>query len=169
METVSEQSAIQLAGPMPYALITSLDSRGRPNAMGASWVSRVSLAPFLIMVSIAPERYSHEGIELNKEFVVCYPSAGQEKGAMICGTRSGRDVKKIEKAGLETVPSLKVAPPTIKDSTVAFECKVIDEHIAGDHTLFIGQVVAMTGTPDKGSHLMIGSGFKPIAMDGSGN
>ncbi len=84
------------------------------------------------MISIAPERYSHVGIELHKEFVVCYPSAGRETGAMICGTLSGREGDKLAKAGWTIVRSQKVRPPTMKDSTVAFECKVIDSHVAGD-------------------------------------
>ena len=168
MEKIDEKMASGLTTPMPYALITSLDGAGKPNAMGAAWVTRVSGSPFLIMVSIAPERYSHQGIELHKEFVVCYPSAGQEKGAMFCGTKSGRDGDKIAKAGLSTVPSVKVKVPTIKDSTVAFECKLVDSHVAGDHTLFIGEVVATTGTPNKEKHLFGTSKFSLFAMDGNG-
>jgi flavin reductase (DIM6/NTAB) family NADH-FMN oxidoreductase RutF len=168
MENIDERKAFGLTAPLPYALITSLDKSGRPNAMGASWVTRVSMSPFLIMVSIAPERYSHQGIELHKEFVVCYPSAGQEKGAMACGTSSGRVVDKITRAGLSIVPSKKVKPPTIVDCTVAFECKVIDSFVAGDHTLFIGEVVATTGTPNREKHLFGTSKYILVAMDDNG-
>jgi flavin reductase (DIM6/NTAB) family NADH-FMN oxidoreductase RutF len=168
MEIIDERAAFGLAAPMPFALITSLDKNGKPNAMGAAWVSRVSISPPLLMVSIAPERYSHEGIELNKEFVVCYPSAGQENGAMFCGTRSGREGDKIHKAGLSVVASQKVKAPTIKDSTVAFECKVIDSHVAGDHTLFIGEVVATTRTIGREKHLFGTSKFTLFAMDEGG-
>ncbi|MGD0818282.1 MAG: flavin reductase family protein [Methanomassiliicoccales archaeon] len=168
MEKIDENMAFGLTAPLPYVLITSLDKLGKPNAMGAAWVTRVSMSPPLIMVSIAPQRYSHKGIEFNKEFVVCYPSVGQEKGALICGTKTGRDGDKFAKAGLSVVPSLKVKPPTIKDSTVAFECKVVDTFVAGDHTLFIGEVVATTGTLNKEKHLFGTSKFKLFAMDESG-
>lgn len=169
MEKIDGPTAFGLTSPLPYVLVTSLDKGGRPNAMAVGWVTRVSMSPYLIMVSIAPGRYSHEGIEFHKEFVVCYPSAGQEKGAMMCGTLSGREGDKLAKAGLAVVPSQKVKPPTIKDSTVAFECKVIDSHVAGDRTLFIGEVVATTGTAGKEKHLfMRASPFKLFAMDGGG-
>jgi flavin reductase (DIM6/NTAB) family NADH-FMN oxidoreductase RutF len=168
MENIDNNSAIGLMKPIPYVLVTSLDKEGKPNALGVAAVSMISRSPFLIIVSIAHGRYSHEGIAYHKEFVVCYPSAEQEKGAMICGTKSGRDGDKLDKAGLVIVPSLKVKPPTIKDSTVAFECKLYDSHVAGDHTLFIGEVVAITGTPGKEKHLFLDRNYKPFAMDQNG-
>jgi flavin reductase (DIM6/NTAB) family NADH-FMN oxidoreductase RutF len=169
MEMIDELTAFGLTAPLPYVLITSLDKEGEPNAMGVGWVTRVSMSPYLIMVSIAPERYSHAGIEFYKEFVVCYPSEGQEKAAMMCGSLSGREGDKLAKAGLAIVASQKVRPPTVKDCTVALECKVIDSHVAGDRTLFIGEVVATTGTAGKERHLfMRAKPFKLFAMDGSG-
>lgn len=169
METVAERIAFGLTAPLPYVLITSIGKDGKPNVMGASWVTRVSFTPFLIMISISPERFSHGLIKEQKEFVVCYPSAGQEKEARVCGTRSGRDGDKFAASGLIAVPSQKVKPPTIKDCTVAFECRVIGSHVAGDHTLFIGEVVATTGNPTSEKHLFGTSKFKLIAMDGEGN
>lgn len=168
MKTLTEEQAFALATPCPYTLITSLDKNGKPNAMGASWITRVSFDPCLIMISIAPGRYSHEGIEHHKEFVVNYPSTEQEGGAWVCGTKSGRDGDKFRDAGLSLIDSTVVKAPTINGATVAFECKVVDEITAGDHTLFIGQVVAMRGNPDRSPHLFITSNYKLVPVDNSG-
>ena len=65
MKTLTEGEAVALSAPLPYALITSLDKNGRPNAMGASWVTRSSFDPFLITISIPSYQ-----IILNKQVLV---------------------------------------------------------------------------------------------------
>ncbi|RPJ52135.1 MAG: flavin reductase family protein [Methanobacteriota archaeon] len=149
MVELSDNEAFARSAPMVYTVVTSLDEAGKPNAMGASWVTRTSFDPFLIMVSIDHSRYSHAGIRKNREFVVNYPSAGQEHGAWACGTASGRDVDKIKTCGLEFVDSNVVRPPTVDEAAVAFECRVVGEFETGDHTVFVGQVVATGETPTR--------------------
>lgn len=169
MKKITEGEAVALSAPLPYALITSLDKNARPNAMGVSWVTRSSFDPFLITVSVDHRRYTHGNINLYKEFVVNYPSEEQKGAAWVCGTKSGRNVNKIEEAGLALIDSTAVKVPTLKDATVAFECKVIDQVETGDHTVFIGEVVAVRGNPDKKSHLFVTSEHKLFGMDEKGN
>ena len=166
MQVLSESEALALSEPFPYTLVTSLDKNGRPNAMGVAWATRTSIEPFLIMISIDHRRYSHEGIQMHKEFVLNYPSDDQAEAAWICGTRSGRDVDKIKLAGLKLVDSTTVKVPTIEGATVAFECKVMDQFETGDHTVFVGNVVGTSGNPDKPKHLFVSSKHKPFGMRG---
>ncbi|MGZ4920475.1 MAG: flavin reductase family protein, partial [Halobacteriota archaeon] len=77
MQTLTPNESGVLAAPMIYSLVTSLDMNGKPNALGVSWVTRTSLDPFLLLISIDHSRYSHAGIDFHKEFVVNYPSAEQ--------------------------------------------------------------------------------------------
>jgi flavin reductase (DIM6/NTAB) family NADH-FMN oxidoreductase RutF len=88
---------------------------------------------------------------------------------MYCGTHSGKNGDKIVRSGLVAVPSTKVKPPTIGDCTVAFECKLVCAYDAGDHTLFVGEVVAVTGDPDKMKHLFVTTRTKMVAMDQKGS
>ena len=169
MKVLKDSEAVALSAPFPYALVTSLDMKGRPNAMGIAWVTRTSFDPFLIMISIDKRRYSHEGILKNKEFVLNYPSEDQADAAWICGTKSGRDGDKIKLAGLTLVDSKSVKVPTIDGVTVAFECKVADQFETGDHTVFVGRVVGMSGNPDKGRHLYVTADHKLFGMSGDGN
>ena len=164
MQVLKESEALALSGPFPYTLVTSLDKNGRPNAMGVAWATRTSFEPFLIMISIDHRRYSHEGIQMHKEFVLNYPSEDQADAAWICGTRSGRDVDKMNLAGLKLVDSRAVKVPTIKGVTVAFECKVVDQFETGDHTVFVGKVVGTSGNPDKPKHLYVSSKHKLFGM-----
>jgi len=169
MKTLIESEAVALCEPMPYALVTSLDRNGHANALGVAWVTRTSFSPFLMMISIDRRRYSHEGIDLHKEFVINYPNEDQAQGAWICGTKSGRDGDKMKLSGLELIDSKAVRAPTIKDATVSFECKVVGQFETGDHTVFVGEVVAMQGNPEKQRHLFVASGYKLISLDKNGD
>ena len=59
-----------------------------------------------------------------------------------CGVSSGRKVNKWKETGLTQLPSLKVKIPRIKECFGHLECKVVKAYTVGDHTLFIGEVVA---------------------------
>lgn len=169
MNDLKDSEATALSAPFPYALVTSLDMKGQPNAMGIAWVTRTSFDPFLIMISVDKRRYSHGGILKHKEFVLNYPSEDQAEAAWICGTKSGRDGDKIKLAGLKLVDSAAVKAPTIDGVTVALECKVVDQIETGDHTVFIGQVVGMSGNPDKSRHLYVTAKHKLFGMSGDGS
>jgi len=166
MQVLKESEALALSGPFPYTLVTSLDKNGRPNAMGVAWATRTSIEPSLLLISIDRRRYSHEGIQMHKEFVLNYPSEDQADGAWICGTKSGRDGDKIKLAGLKLVESTVVKVPTIEGATAAFECKVVDQFETGDHTVFVGKVVGTSGNPDKPNHLYVSSKHKLFGMRG---
>ncbi|HXY87866.1 MAG TPA: flavin reductase family protein [Candidatus Acidoferrales bacterium] len=167
MEIIPQDEAFALSAPMIYTLVTSVDKNGKPNALGVSWVTRTSFNPFLLMISIDHTRYSHEGIRLHKEFVVNYPNEDQTDGAWICGSKSGRDTDKIKDAGLSLIDSIAVKVPTIDGVTVAFECKVIGQFETGDHTVFVGEVVATRGDLSKVKHLYVTSDYKFFSLGGS--
>jgi flavin reductase (DIM6/NTAB) family NADH-FMN oxidoreductase RutF len=169
MQNLKESEAIALSAPFPYALVTSLDRNGRPNAMGVAWATRTSIEPFLVLISIDHRRYSHEGIQMHEEFVLNYPSEDQADAAWICGTRSGRDGDKIKLAGIKLMDSKAVKVPTIEGVTVAFECKVVDQFETGDHTVFVGKVVGTSGNPSKPKHLFVSSKHKLFGISGDEN
>ncbi len=153
MEELERHKAFELASPFPYALAVTLDKRERPNIIGLSWWMFTSWDPLMIAISVGRKRYSHECLEHNKEFVLCFPSEGQEKDAWICGIKSGRKVDKFQETAFKPVLSKFVKPPIIEGSTVAYECKVVKHVETGDHTMFIADVAAIYGSPDKANHL----------------
>ena len=118
---------------------------------------------------MGPERYSYNCIEHSGEFVVNYPSEAMAVPAWKCSTKSGKKVDKFKEFGLEAIPSLKVEPPRIKGSTVCVECKVVDKHKTGNHTLFIGEAIATSGDPDQLRHLYCIHYTKLISLDHQGN
>lgn len=168
MKILNESEAVALSAPFVYTLISSLDREGRPNVMGASWATRTSFQPFLWLISIDRRRYSHAGIDMHKEFVLHFPSEEQAEAAWVCGTRSGRDEDKIKSSGFRLLPSRSVKVPTIDGVTAAFECRVVNQIETGDHTVFVGEVVGISGSPEKARHLFVSSDRKLFAVAGTG-
>ncbi|HAG07425.1 MAG: Flavin reductase domain protein FMN-binding protein [Clostridia bacterium 62_21] len=93
------------------------------------------------MVSITPERYTYELIQRSGEFVVSILAEDQAEIANFCGSRSGRDVDKVSALGLKTRPGQAVKVPLLEDCLANVECRVAATHPAGDHVLFVGEVV----------------------------
>jgi flavin reductase (DIM6/NTAB) family NADH-FMN oxidoreductase RutF len=153
MHEISWNEAITLASPHPYALGTTIDQLGKPNAIGLGWWTIVSWTPPMLAISVGPKRYSHECLEHCGEFGLCLPSKKLARAAWICGTKTGRKVDKFELGPMTAVAAQKIRPPLIAGSTVAFECRVHHRLTTGDHTLFVGDVLAIHGDVDAPEHL----------------
>jgi flavin reductase (DIM6/NTAB) family NADH-FMN oxidoreductase RutF len=108
------------------------------NGMTASWVSQVSLKPLLVMVSIAPPRYTHDLIEESGIFALNVLTPAQVDLGKRFGYKSGRKVNKF--AGLEWTAAATGAP-ILPQAYAYLDCKLVDTFTAGDHTLFVGEVV----------------------------
>lgn len=139
--------------PKLVALIACYDKDGIPNAMTAAWISPVSVSPPLIVVSIAPKRYTYELIKKAKVFSVNIPPFELMNKVHQVGTISGRDVKnKLKKIGLTVIKGRKLNVPIIKECIAFLECKLWRDVPAGDHNLVIGEIVdayAKNGIFDK--------------------
>ena len=153
LKEISWDEAIELGSPYPYVLAVTIDKNNRANIIGLGWWTIVSWNPKMIAISIGKERYSHDCIENCKEFVLCFPSEEQKDAAWLCGKKSGRNTDKFSETELIPIPAKIVKPPLIEGSTVAYECKVVNKIETGDHTLYIGKVVSIHGSPEKTSHL----------------
>jgi flavin reductase (DIM6/NTAB) family NADH-FMN oxidoreductase RutF len=168
MQNVKWNEALELASPYPYALVTTLDRAHKPNIIGIAWWSFVSWDPPMAIISVGPGRYSHQCLEHCKEFGLCFPAEDQAKGAWLCGKVSGRDTDKFKEAGFDRQPAEKIAPPLIADCTVAFECRVKNQMKAGDHDIFLGEIVGIHGDPKKVRHLYSVHYRKLVSIDHKG-
>ncbi len=104
-------------------------------------------------MAISPERYTHASIEHSKEFTLNFPHKNIALEAWQCGKVSGRDIHKVEKYSLKTQAAKFVKAPLLTDSAAAFECKLHSKFPTGDHTFFVGEIVACHGDVEKKEHL----------------
>jgi flavin reductase (DIM6/NTAB) family NADH-FMN oxidoreductase RutF len=109
------------------------------NGMTASWASQVSLKPLMVAVSIAPSRYSHRLIMESGIFAVNVLDSTQADLGKRFGYKSGRQVDKF--AGLEWTTAATGAP-VLPQAYAYLDLRLRETFPAGDHTLFLGEVVA---------------------------
>jgi flavin reductase (DIM6/NTAB) family NADH-FMN oxidoreductase RutF len=108
------------------------------NGMTAAWVTRVSFKPPLVLVSIGKTRFSHELIKKSKVFAVNILKEGQIEIGKHFGFRSGKKVDKFATIPYETKLT---GSPILKEIAGYLDCKVISSYEAGDHTIFLGEVI----------------------------
>ncbi len=134
----------RMFAPQLVGLVSSTDKKGRPNVATLAWITTVSADPPLVAIAVGRTRYTHECISTKKEFVLNLPTMDILKEVQLAGSISGREGDKFKKIGLTPVESIAVETPGIKECVSHLECKVVDTKEAGDHTIFIGKVVATT-------------------------
>jgi len=134
----------RLFAPQLVGLVSSIDKKGKTNVATLAWITSVSAEPPLISIALGRSRYTHECISHSKEFVVNLPTMDLLKEVALAGSISGREGDKFEKCGLTPIESIALKTPCVKECAAHIECKVIDTKEAGDHTIFIGKVVATT-------------------------
>ncbi|MEJ2248362.1 MAG: flavin reductase family protein [Candidatus Lokiarchaeota archaeon] len=128
-------------------LLVTMDKEGNQNVMALDWKTIGELWSLpIITVAVAPSRYSFklltEGV---KEFTLNIPSSKISKAISIAGSFSGRNTNKFQKANLEIIPGKRTKVPTIKDSLLSYECKIIHETDSGtniSHHLYFGKILA---------------------------
>jgi flavin reductase (DIM6/NTAB) family NADH-FMN oxidoreductase RutF len=131
------------AGPASVVVMaTCINSEGRANIITLGMYMPISFDPPLVCIGVSPKRYSHDLILQSGEFVVNVPSIDLEKEMHYCGVESGKDVDKFAETGLTPLQGTKVKPPLIEECFGHLECQVVQSYVCGDHTLFIGEVLA---------------------------
>jgi len=134
--------ALQVGPPTSVVLATCISPEGRPNIITLGMYMPISANPPLITIGVSPRRHSHRLIEGTKEFVINVPSKNLVRQTILCGSVSGREHDKFVEAELTQIPATKVKPPLIKECVSNLECKVVASYVCGDHTLFVGEIVA---------------------------
>lgn len=139
---VNPQYAYRLLHPMHTVLVSCVGAAGKPNVTTVAWAMPTSGNPPLVAVSLSPQRHSHTLIEESQEFVINIPTLELLQSVYACGTFSGRSFDKFKKAGLTPMPAKKVKAPTIRECIAHIECELDSQITTGDHTVFVGKIVA---------------------------
>jgi len=122
-------------------ILVSSRYQSKNNIITLAWQTPLSLDPMLLGVSVGHDRYSHDMIKNSKEFVINVPHKLLLSQTHGCGRVSGAEVDKFEKYNLHPRDSQKIKTPGIKECIANIECELYRSVNAGDHTLFIGQVL----------------------------
>ena len=107
------------------------------HGMIASWVSQVSHTPPLVMVAIRTNRRVHPIVKETGAFALHV--LDKEDKQIIGRFKLPRPEQRFE--GAECI-TLETGCPILKDCLAYMDCKLFTTIDAGDHTLFIGEVLA---------------------------
>jgi len=128
------------------AHVVSMDNNGKLNVMALLWktIGELWMIP-IITIAVSPARYTFELLtEGVPEFTINIPTEENVDTIDITGSYSGKNVDKFKKAGLEIIEGKRTKVPTIKDSLLSYECKIVHTCKSGrmaSHSLFFGQIL----------------------------
>ena len=141
--------------PRPIAWITSVSKDGVVNAAPYSFFNAVGTEPPLITLGLLKDpktrglKNTATNIIATGEFVVNLVCEGDADKMNRSSVDAPADVSEIDYAGIETVPSIVVAPPRIASSPVSFECrKVAALDVGSFQTVMIAEIL-MTHIADQ--------------------
>ncbi len=122
----NEYATQALSGITKGAFLTVHDA-GKDNVMTISWggigfMWRVPVVNVLVRYS----RNTYPMLENSAEFGLSIPLEGSFKEELkLCGTLSGRDTDKWERANLTKLPAPNIKAPFVDDCEIYYECRVI--------------------------------------------
>jgi flavin reductase (DIM6/NTAB) family NADH-FMN oxidoreductase RutF len=111
------------------------------HGMSSSWVVQVSGEPPLFMAAVDNHHFSRSMVASVGGFGFnIVGRRGKELEDYFYSARS-RKPDNLEGLGYELSPTLKM--PWLDLAMISIEARVVDSHVAGDHTMFIAEMVAV--------------------------
>ena len=129
--------------PVPAVMVSCGDGQVK-NIITIAWTGIINSDPPITYVSVRKSRYSHDIIERTGEFVINLTTEKLAFAADYCGVRSGRDVDKFEQQKLTAIESRIVSCPSIEESPVNIECRVMEKKEYPTHDMFIAEIVSVS-------------------------
>jgi len=125
-----------------FPVVLATVSGKKDNIITLAMCHVFSFKPPYIGIGVGPKRFSYSLFKESKDFGINIPDKRLVAQTDICGTKSGRRVDKFEAAGLTREKADKISAPLIAECPVNIECVKVKEIDAGDHTWFVGEIVA---------------------------
>ena len=128
--------------PIP-AVMVSCGNMEKSNIITVAWTGIICSDPAMCYISVRPNRYSHEIIKKNGEFVINLTTKSLSYATDWCGVKTGEKVDKFKEMHLTKEKGKFVKCPLIKESPVSIECKVKEIKNMGSHDMFIAEVLSI--------------------------
>ena len=162
-----ETDARRLLNPGPVVIVTTA-WHGMTNAAPMAWVTTLSMDPPRLGVVIHPQRHTADMIRFSEEFALNIPGPSLLKQTHFLASKTGLTENKIEEAGLEVFPAMRIDAPLITGCLAWIECGLRDVLNVGDHNLFVGDVVRVQALEEAyaGRWLLQERAYSPLTFLG---
>jgi len=158
---VKYQDAIKTKYPEQVVIAIAKDRNGKANPITLGWTMIVSGTPPMMAIAVAKTHYSVEAITHSRSFTIAFPSSEMADAALFFGSKSGRDIDKFAEFDCKTEPAKAIDSVLLADAVANFECTLESQVHAGDHIIFVSEVVsAHVNTEPKKRLYTIGPGHK---------
>ena len=120
--------------------VVSMGKGNEGNAFTASWVAQVSSEPPMVMIAVNNKHQSIPLLKKHGSFVVNFVGRDHESVAKKYYGPAEAGYEKLKTADFEDSPVTKT--PLLSGMEGYLDCKIVNSIATGNHTLFIGEVVA---------------------------
>ncbi len=125
--------------PTGVTIVTTNDDTNHPVGLTVNSFASVSLDPLLILWSIGKQAFTYEIFKNTDRFAVNILAHDQ---AAVAGLFASRLAAQEKFAGCNWHQSEQQLP-VIEDAVAVLQCKTFKQVEAGDHLIFIGEVIAV--------------------------
>jgi flavin reductase (DIM6/NTAB) family NADH-FMN oxidoreductase RutF len=130
-------------------IVTSTHN-GQRVGITASSFSSVSLEPPRVLICVAKRLYTHRVIETSQVFAVNILSAAQQEWGMLFAGKVPEGQDRFAEIDVFTAET---GSPLLPEVLGWLDCRLSGAHDGGDHTIFVGDVVA-AGAADLGEPIL---------------
>ena len=128
--------------PRPIAWVSTRSAEGVDNLAPHSFFTISSVQPPVVQFTSVGPKDSLRNAEATGEFVISTCPLDLIEQVNLTGTDFPADMSEFDAVGIEREPSRMVAPPRVKGSPVALECRLLDTRdFGGGSTVVFGEVV----------------------------
>ncbi|RUR75104.1 flavin reductase family protein [Chlorogloeopsis fritschii PCC 9212] len=149
---LDEQAKKTMLQKIPHGLyICGVKDGEEVNGFTLSWLMQASFKPPLVVICVNQNSISHQMIKNSGFFAVSFLEEGQKDLAQKFFKQMRRVGNKFEDVEFYLG---KTGCPIISDSLGYIECQVVDVVARGDHTVFVGEVIA-AGVHREGKQMLL--------------
>jgi flavin reductase (DIM6/NTAB) family NADH-FMN oxidoreductase RutF len=119
------------------AIVTSLAPNGRPRGLTANAVASVSLEPPLVLVCVERGADTHDSIRSAGSFAISIlPQTAERTARRFAGDETDAKFEGIAWRAEQS------GAPVLDEALAWVDCRLQDAHDAGDHSIYVGAVLA---------------------------
>jgi flavin reductase (DIM6/NTAB) family NADH-FMN oxidoreductase RutF len=134
--------------------------------MTANAIATISIDPPILMASIATKAETHGAIIGSHAFSVSVLTADQQALAE-CFAQPTTALK-LTRFCDATWHEAETGSPILEGALAYFDCRLTERHAVGDHTMFLGEIVAAGYRDDAAPLLWYGSRYLRLAPEAAG-
>jgi len=158
---IEYSDAIKTKYPEQVVIAIAKDRNGKANPVTLGWTMIVSGTPPMMAIAVAKTHYSIEAITHSRTFTIAFPSSEMADAALFFGSKSGRNTDKFAEFDCKTEPAKAIDSVMLSDAVANFECTLESQMHAGDHIIFVGEIVSShINTESKKRLYTVGPGHK---------